>query len=66
LPLRDVDQARDVAPYLVTGLGLADRPLYDLMDQAERPVGAENLCHQAILMNHASGMVVGDLVIPQL
>ena len=31
LPLRDVDQARDVAPYLVTGLALPDRTLNDLV-----------------------------------
>ena len=28
-----------------------------LIYQAERPVGAENLCHQVIFMNHASGAV---------
>ena len=35
LPFGDVDQARDVAPYLVAGLGLADRALKDLVDEAE-------------------------------
>ena len=37
LPLGDIDQARDVAPYLVTSLGLADRTLNDLVYQPERP-----------------------------
>ena len=28
--------------------------------EPRRPVGAENLCHQAIFMNHASGMVTPE------
>jgi hypothetical protein len=34
-----IDQARHVAADLVAGLGLADRALQDLVDQAERPRG---------------------------
>jgi hypothetical protein len=39
LPFGHVDQARHVAADLVAGLGLADRALKDLMNQAERPRG---------------------------
>jgi hypothetical protein len=34
-----IRQARHVAADLVAGMGLADRSLKDLMDQAERPRG---------------------------
>src|SRR5260370_31026134 len=39
---------------LVRGVSLAAWPCLRVL---YRPVGAENICHQAVLMNHASGAV---------